>query len=287
VEAARGAIRALGYDLESVYADLEPEVRAPAKLRGKWYVLYQIRWFKPNLEDRQIAEVQVNGATGEIEELSLLEPATWRPDPALAVEPVIKLNAVQREKLSDADKKELLALGLPHIESLTAKLGLPLARPVTAGQVSEIKGRRYVSRVRSEVWATLVLSNGYQFTFNASQLEGFAAPGVFFGSQPVRVKDFVGPWKLSKRQATALARDTVKRLGLPERLFSTRRAPKVNTPFLRGPALVPRYAFTWEHEPSSSEVCVEVDAEHGRVTAVNLTSGVNWQKSWAPAPVAP
>src|SRR6185503_13804887 len=94
----------------------------------------------------------------------------------------------------------------------------------------------------------ITLHGGFTFTtLNNNRVIGFAAPDAFFvEDHEVKLKDFSGKWTLTEEQAAALARKTVKSLGVPSQAVAG--VPKIDKPYGAAKDLVPRYLLSWMHE---------------------------------------
>ncbi|MDB6038643.1 MAG: hypothetical protein JWM99_2484, partial [Verrucomicrobiales bacterium] len=148
VEAARTKIKALGYNLETLYADLQPKVKAPGKAYGKQYANYNIYWNKPNFQNRESVQARINGETGELEYLFLIG-APSLPPPPLPLKPVIKPSLLHRDDLDEAEKLRLFEKLAPEMDSMAEKLGLPITRSINRSQLKDSIAYRFIA-IKSE-----------------------------------------------------------------------------------------------------------------------------------------
>lgn len=114
IEVARQKLQRLGYDLESLYADLTPEVTSPPKVDGKNVARYRVTWFTPRYDNPPSSSVyaEVNATSGAIERLFLLSQSLYRPPPKIDVEPPIIKSRHRRVPLSSEEEREQLQKAL-------------------------------------------------------------------------------------------------------------------------------------------------------------------------------
>lgn len=267
LEVARRAIEAMGCDPADVYADLQPEVHEPAEFYGKIYALYDFRWHNPASDGSGwSARVRINGETGEVDSVWLLG-APALPAPALAVYPNIIPDPERAMDLSGADKEAACRNLMPEINGMAEKLRVPIELPVTMASVKWVNAWKDGLETRN-IDLNVLLTNGYRFARHGGHttLE-FWAPDAFFGEPHVRARELFGKWRVGKRAAVKMARDAVVRLGLDQAIYSTKKRPEIEKPFLAGEAVIPRYLVTWRRQ--RGYVQVEIDAEKGRVVALS------------------
>lgn len=267
---ARSTIRKLGYSEEMLYADLEPKVKIP-KPSGKFTIPhYLVEWDAPN-RDITCVRIEVNACRKTIEKVFFLNKNLWRAPPELAVKPEIRKSPHSHpaKQMDPARAHEFLAKILPEITDFTKKLNLPIPLPLVTNHVD-----RFACHEEQEVQrGALRLTNGYVFTYNYGYVQGFEAPDVFFTRNEVKVKDFVGQWKLSQRDAIRLARETTKKLGFDEKLLFLDRKPEITRPNVRGKVTIPRYELRWEvmdRDVLISLVVMEIDGAKGTVKSIWL-----------------
>jgi hypothetical protein len=266
VATVRQKIRDLGYDLGALYAQLTPRVFTPKSrwVLGKLHGLYGITWIVPNAPNRQSVIAQVNGVTGKIEYLFLID-APPRPPPKLSVTPIMPEELVHYEQCSDEEKESFFKAMRPGVEQMIRQLSLPIALPLNRSQVREIDA----SKSRRSLVVHLTVGNGYTFdSTDGKEVVGFVAPDYFFGYHHVDIEKMKGEWKLSKCRCMRIARDTVRKLEITDAAVLTAWRPTVLKPFLLGPAIVPRYQFEWSgsRKGRAFALNIEIDASSGRVT---------------------
>ena len=94
----------------------------------------------------------------------------------------------------------------------------------------------------------------------------------FFNGRPVRLRNYVGKWKMSDKQAIALVQTATRQLGFNiDEVFN--HQPEIQKPNIRGDVIVPRYHFTWKRVIGAQlekGVFAEVDADSGRLVALDV-----------------
>jgi hypothetical protein len=227
--------------------------------------------------------MEVDAERGSIERLLFLNQNLDRPPPKVAVEAKVLIGSLSERRRQDVrDETKYKWPEAPgssgHLVEVAAvvgdlcrKLKLPVEVPITTNHVARFE----YDLIHGTPFARLTLTNGYWFNYAWGHVGAFEAPDVFFTwGHEVRVKDFVGPWRMNSLQAADFAREAVRRLGHnPADVFMNRRA-KVTRPFIRGGAVVPRYRLEWEGPSGWSEgtsgVVVEIDADKKLIKALHV-----------------
>src|SRR5437764_888392 len=95
----------------------------------------------------------------------------------------------------------LLAI-MPYVSDFAKGLALPIPQPVTVTQV-----QRFGCSPRSDhVGGRVVLTNGYEFSFDRGRVMLYRSPHSYFSLQdPDRVPELYGSVKISKKQALQIA----------------------------------------------------------------------------------
>ncbi|MBM3882333.1 MAG: hypothetical protein FJ387_21860 [Verrucomicrobia bacterium] len=271
----RRCLDQLGYSLESLFADLEPEVEETGA-----YPNYVLRWNDPTGEDDLSVEIEIDAANRKLVRLFLLgaygqpRPEPWVPGlEELArqhKEALLKRNpGLRREYVTENDGR--LLKGLAAVEQFAGKLELPVPRPLAGVHVREA----YEQWLWIEPQMIIVLTNGYWFRQDVAsgRILQFHDGQPFFSSRGgVLLRDYAGEWKLSEAGAIGLVGATLRKLGL-ELQDLLRQQPYMRRPEVRGNVVIPRLFVSWARRRESGQmegVGAEVDCDKGRVAMLML-----------------
>jgi hypothetical protein len=256
ISLARNALTVLGYDLISVFADLEPNVTPPPTAQGHVIPVYRIMWHSP-LETSSVdiaIDVEINADEKKIENMTLLGRCFYRPPPR--IEPGPESEAPEYP----VSKTELLRM----LTNFAAAFDLPIG-PASANQIALV-------RTLTPWKADIRLNNGFRFTYEAGDVRGFAAPDAVFTVDVTRpepsIGHFLGKWNLTEKNAADIARNAAKRLGYNPNDFGLEREPIIAEPTKVEGYTVPRFLLRWIHNDSSSTVSLldaEINADDGSI----------------------
>ncbi len=277
---ARQRVAQLGYALEDLNMDLQPEVNQ--KFADVPH--YEFTWYEPNC-DREYdpppaVTVEVDAADKCIRYLnlsSLLFIASPDPDvPGLAESKDAdwrgQLNRYAPEILLDPRKvaeSEVLD-ALAYIRSFSRVLALPLKAPDSTNAVQHA-GISYRTGPRR---LAVRLTNGYVFycDMDRKRVDAFHNGKAFFAQLHVRLRDYVGEGKMTEKEAITLVRDAVGKLGYGMgRLM--RGKPAVRKPNVQSKQNVPRVHFSWQQGKNGmleQEVRAEVDLATGQIVSLSV-----------------
>lgn len=169
---------------------------------------------------------------------------------------------------------------LPHVSDFAKRLDLPVVQPVTVAHV-----RRFGCSPRSDhIGGRVVLTNGYEFSFDRGRVALYRSPHSYFSLQnPDRIPEFYGPVKINQKQAVQIAHEAIKKLGYTDTLLHADRAGEVTEPIKIGKNVVPRYRFRWLKPGESSNsspgtsIDLEVDASTGQIQMMSLLNTNTWR----------
>lgn len=276
VKMARVTLTNLGIPLEAVFAEQEPRVTPPPKVRGKIVPRYRIEWIDPRVDHHSV-DIEVNAETRRVERIVISPNASLRrPWPKFGVAPVVR-----RKRLAANPEYawKLLPIALRAVDDYSKAIGLSIPRPLSSNHVARFEVSDNGGWPHSEI----ELTNGWRFVYRNSMVNGYYAPDSFFASdnRPIRVKDFIGKSKLSEVQAIALIRRTLSKANYPTNLVQMGFKPQVVKPTVPG---IPRWAFWWnlENETRSdlaSKVEAEVDMESGELKSLYFDNVALWNKA--------
>lgn len=274
VQMARDTIKKLGIPLESVFADQEPRVTGPIKVRTNTVPHYRIEWLDPRSGSSTV-DVEVNGDARKIERLrfGVGDASLHRPPPRIADVP--PLRGPPRPHANPEYAWQLLTIVLRAVDDYGKTLGLPIPRPLTTNHVARFALSDNGGWPHSE----LELTNGWQFVYRNRMVNGFYAPDNLFHSsdRPMLIKDFLGKWNLAEAQAISLIRDTLAKLNYPTNLVHLDFEPEVRRPAVPG---IPRYSIDWSYTPTNllSKIEAEVDAHKGVLKSLYYDHTSLWNR---------
>jgi hypothetical protein len=277
IRIARETVQQLGHSLESVFAELDPEVQGPTRSvadRDKWVPNYQVAWRNPN-GGITTAEIEVNGNTGEVPRVYFLSRNLHRPSPKVEVpeKPLAKGHPLSEapEPINPEYLERLKPLAMEAANAFMKKTGLGDGELTT----NHVENFHHVLEPTG-VDTLILLTNGASFVFKFDRITRYSRSDVFFtANRPYLIADFKGEWKLDDKQAEELARSVVKRLEEPDISLGVEQPPqhqyKPKTPGF-DPPLIPRISFYWSQKDDRrrfvSNADVEVNAETGEITFI-------------------
>jgi hypothetical protein len=253
---ARQALLALGYKLQDIYVDGDPEIIQPDPVGTNTLPYYKLTWLRPNVPyELPTAEITVNGKKGVIESVSLLEPPPSAvPDDASPTP-------------TDTAPPAELAKWPPSPEAINAireagrKLDFPDASELVTNSVTNCS----VAGPSGQELETLRTVNGFTFVAFEKHFYELRAPGEFFNGRPrIRISDFSGPSKFTDDDAERIARHALLAVGATKSLV-IRRPFSVTHPFGKAAKTIPRVIFQWQKADSYDNPAVEVDKATGSI----------------------
>ena len=293
VKLARDSLQQLQYSQTTLYADGTPKVTKPPLVHSRVIPRYRIQWIEP-VNGGTSVEMEIDAKQNVLKSLTILNKDLSRAPPTVTVEPLpltpgqppefIKdlppemlsvFNQLPDSRLTPAQQHNLLVAVLPLISDYARKLDLPLPLPVTTNHVTSFDAQFFPNETY------LNLTNGYQFVYCRGYIYQFHAPYSFFSGYKLdgRIEDYWGKWRMSEREATTLARETIKKLGYSPETLHLDRKPKVKKPIVIGSNIIPRYLITWTVSTPATEensggiisaTDVEVDADKKCVKSISI-----------------
>ncbi len=288
VDLARSAIKKLGYTLEDVMADFEPDV-PPLQYDGTNVIpRYRIQWLDPRSRGTA-TEIEVNASKKSIESIrfnyivALKLPGPLvdvEPDPLPPGHPWRAMNDMAND-INHEYAYRLVPVVFQAAENWVRKLNLNLKLPITTNQVQ----RFYCSNNGGSPYVELTLTNNWRFVYRVNDIDYCGSPRRFFESDnlPFRAKDYAGKWTLTEVQAIELARRTVAKLGHSASVRLMSGQPVIHRPTeIKGMSTVPRLWLEWVYpspdKPREQWVEVEVDCNKGTVEMVHFDDVRLWDK---------
>ena len=280
IQVARDTIGRLGHSLESVFAELEPEVQGPIRSRvdtDKWIPHYLITWIHPD-GGVPSTKIEVNGENGDVNRIFFLNRNLWRPPPEVDVpqKPLPKGHALRNDPLP---------VNLEYLQNLKplaleAANGFLKTTGLGTGVLTTNEVERFDHILEPTGVDTLItLTNGTTFVFKLNRITRYQRRDAFFtANRPYVVADFKGAWKLSNEDALKRARAVFDRLEEADIRLGTDQPPKSQykprTPGFE-PPLIPRISLHWSQKDAKGRFLSNADAE------VNMETGEITYVGWS------
>lgn len=289
VQMARDALRKLGIPLEDVFAEQEPRVRLPIKIGTNTVPYYEIQWLDPRINSQVIGpdtpetentalvtmpavDIQINAETKQLEDLAISGKNLARPGPPIGVTPI---PAPDWPSVNPEYARQLIPMMFKAIGDYAQKLSLPVRLPLTTNNVARIK------IYDNEGWphAEITLTNGWQFIYRHTMVNGYYAPDNLFGSdRKIHIKDFEGKWNLTTNQAIAVVREALRKLDYPTNHVHMNFAPFIFTSSV-DKEHIPRLEFQWYYsvqDDLQSRLEAEVNTENGKLEFLYYDDKAYW-----------
>ncbi|HEX5221048.1 MAG TPA: hypothetical protein VFZ59_15900 [Verrucomicrobiae bacterium] len=293
IELARATIRKLGYSLEDVLANLEPEIPPLQTSNYSTNVIprYRIQWMDPR-SGMVTTRVEVNAEKKRVEAIRFSGiVALKRPGPKLNVKPApldpthpLQQLWIRQNELGQITDREYAYRLVPHVfqavEEWVRKLNLDLPLPITTNHVK----RFYCETIGGVPYVQLCLTNDWEFVYRMNGVTYFGSPRRFFDSDklPFRVRSYAGERKLTDEQAIELARQTVSKLDYSTNVHINAEPRIWHPKNIKGLPTIPRVEIEWIYpnpqEPRSEWIRVEVDCEKGKVEMLQFDVVKLWDK---------
>ena len=276
VHLARDTLKKLGIPLEKVFAEQEPLVTPPPKTRTGIVPRYRVQWSNP--QGGQSVDMEINADAKKIERFVFgFNPNLRRPWPKIEITPSTRSKS---PGVNPEYAWKLIPIVLRAVDDYGNKLGLSIPKPLTTNHVARFK----ISDNGGWPHSELELTNGWRFIYRNSMVNGFYAPDDLFSlageRRPMLIKDFVGKWNMTEKEAIALIRRTLAKLNYPTNLVRMDFAPKIHKPSVPN---IPRFDFWWWCENETKESLVskveaEVDADKRELKSLYFDNKAYWNK---------
>jgi len=187
---------------------------------------------------------------------------------------IFEFPAVDRfiQVTADYSNAVLVAL-LPYVSDYAHRLNLPVPQPVTAADVVHSSILPWVAEGGGIGGAGIGVKGGYGFTFQFGFIEHFGGPHSYEGfpnKNPDNIHRFFGEVKMSKVEAVQMARDTLRKVGIPLEWVFAEQEPDVKLPVIDGHT-VHYYRIRWSDIwPGHDSVDMEIDAQAKRVERLDI-----------------
>lgn len=144
-------------------------------------------------------------------------------------------------KITPEYSDAVLKAVLPVFSQAAEKLNLPVSKPITQNDISRFQVQPF-----RELTASLLLKDGWVFEYSLGHvrrienLRGYAAL-----QDPDQIPRYYGEVKMTEEEAVRMARDTLKKLGIPLEDVFAEQSPRVTPPVHIETNVVPHYQIEW------------------------------------------
>lgn len=178
---------------------------------------------------------------------------------------------------------------LPHVSDVVTRLELPMPLPITRQQI--VRGgpnQLFESRNGQMMGCGFELEGGWVLGFQEGILSHFETPHSFYMLQnPDEIPRFVGKVRMDKEDAVQMARDTLRKLGIPLEAVFAEQEPSVKPPSKTRTGIVPHYLVKWLSPRGGESVEIEVNADAKRVEYLKIVPNSNIRRPWPDFGVKP
>lgn len=280
---ARKTILRLGYSLESVFADLEPETVLPEKIGKNVIPIYELKWrdprggmcveFEINASERALKKVRLWSHNLDRLPFSIPVEAPSRSDHPLGWEP---------HGINPKYGYQLFPYVLRSVSNFAARTGIVLPNPLTTNHLKRFR----VDDNGGWPVAELEFTNGTRFLYRNTNVAGYFAPDDFWNSDMHRsekrkmlLSDVAGSWRMTDKEMMAMARSTLARLDYSKEFVQTGKMPELIKPQGEFARRVPRCLVQWMYpnpETMTQWSYVEIDADKKEVKAIYFDDKSFW-----------
>jgi hypothetical protein len=244
---ARQCAQALGSSLEELYMDLAPEISIDSS-----YPRYMFTWYRPNSMGSPAVEVEIDAVSNTVVEcFAPLLIQIHGPEPQVPgldvlaqqsrIHQLAEIPGLEVKDLSLSDER--ITVILARIKEWIDTLRLPCPIPES---IEDVK-RAQLSYMSVRETINIQLTSEYRFAYDTATgvVVGMDDGRPFFSGKPVRVRDYVGTWRISETAAADLVREATRKLGVDVGAL-LERPPRVERPSIRGEIVVPRFSLEWK-----------------------------------------
>ena len=166
----------------------------------------------------------------------------------------------------------LLAI-LPYVSDFAQKAELPVPHPTKVEHVVGCGVLPWRNTDGGIAGAGIRISGGWTLRFQSGYVNSFTSPNSYFGLQnPDEIPRYFGTVRMNPEQAVALARESIRKLGIPlEQLFAEQE-PGISPLEKVGTNTIPRYKVQWVDPVGSQTAEAEVNADAKRVESLSINS---------------
>lgn len=161
----------------------------------------------------------------------------------------------------------LLAI-LPHFSNFVQKLDLPCS--ITPEHVINCGILPWRNKDGGIGGGGITVSGGWSFSFQFGYVNSFASPNSYYSKQDsFGISKYYGVVRMNEEEAVQLARNTLKKLGIPLESVFAEQMPRVTLPPKIGTNVVPHYRVEWlDPRGGFHTVDLDINAETRRVESL-------------------
>ncbi len=177
---------------------------------------------------------------------------------------------------------------MPYVSNVAGRLELPLPQPISQKHV--IASGVTPILVFDGEWGGfgVELEGGWILGFHWGYFDSFESPNSYYALQdPDQIPRFVGPVRMTQDEAVKLARDTLKKLGIPLEKVFAEQPPSITPPVKTRTGIVPRYRVQWDNPRGGRGVDMEINADAKRVERIYIGFNPNLSRPWPKIDVKP
>lgn len=162
---------------------------------------------------------------------------------------------------------------LPYFSDFAKKLDLPISFPIKAEDIVHCAISPQLTEDDGIYLVGITLKNGFQFDYGGGCVMGFSRGNSYYGLQdPDEIPKFYGQVRMTTNEAVKLARETIKKIGIPLEDVFADRDPEITLPSHADTTnVVPRYELEWP-DPCGGYIRMEVNAQTKRVEELLMLS---------------
>ena len=279
IQTARNAISKLGIPLEVVFAEQEPRVTLPERIYNtNTLPYYRVEWVSPRGGSSTV-DIGINADAKRVERIYFGAGAENLRCPPPKID-VAMPSARTRPSANPEYAWKLIPIVLHAVDDYAETLGLPIPRPLTTNHVARFE----LSDNGGWPHSVLELTNGWQFVYRNSMVNGYYAPDNLFWfprmSQRTLIKSFAGKQRMTEAEMIKLVGRSLAKLNYPTSLVHMDFTPKVVKPVIPG---IPRFFISWEflnrtQDDIESKVEAEVDADTRELKSLYYDDKAYWNK---------
>jgi len=162
---------------------------------------------------------------------------------------------------------------LPYYSDFAKKLDLPISLPIKAEDIVYCGISPQLAEDDGIYLVGITLKNGFQFDYGGGYVRSFSRGNSYYGLQdPYEIPKFYGQIHMTTNEVVQLARETLKKIGIPlEDVFADKEPEITLPPHPDTTNIVPRYELEWP-TPSGSGIKMEINAETKQVEFLYVLS---------------
>lgn len=155
---------------------------------------------------------------------------------------------------------------LPYFSRAAEELDLPMPKPITQADIERI----HIQPFR-ELSVSIVVKAGWSFQYMfgvVNRVVNLRSYSVL--QDPNEVPLFYGKVNMTKDEAVRMARDTLKKLGIPLEDVFAEQEPRVGLPIKVGTNTVPHYEIQWLDPRINSQIVSQDNPQTERTALVTM-----------------